>query len=300
MARTDYYVILEVERRAPHETIKLSYRRLARRYHPDQNQEDPLAEDRFKRVVEAWEVLGDPGRRAQYDMFGHGGRYPAMGPPNVQQVAVVREFLRQSGRAMRERMLRSKGKDLRLQVDLTLLEALRGGARVVEMPRLDYSGTEVVRRLAFDIPPGVADGHVLRWKGQGGPGRYGGESGDFYVTIRVQPHAIFFFAEAKLSVSVHLRPGELTDAFNASKTLSIPVPTPWGVRTADIPATVRDGAVVEMPYVGSMNRTGGRNALFVHVHLFPVAGTEDAQRAHTRARNALDAYVETLGKGRTT
>lgn len=291
MARTDYYVILEVKRSDDHDTIKMSYRRLARRYHPDQNPGDRHAEDRFKSVVEAWEVLGDPARRRQYDLFGRAAPSGHMPPPDFEQVAVMREFLRQSARAAKERILRAKGKDLRLQVELSLLEALRGGTRVVDMPRIDHTGAPVVRRLEFDIPPGVVHGQTLRWKGQGAPGRYGGENGDFLVVIRVKPHDIFYFEDKQLHLALHLLPREERGGS------PIEVPTPWGPRTLALPADVQHRALIEMPYVGGLNRTGDRNSLFVRVYTLHDAASDEEQAEHHRARAVFDAYLSELQRG---
>lgn len=134
----DYYQILGVSRGASQEEIKQAYRRLARRYHPDVNRHDEEAEARFKEIGEAYEVLGDPEKRRRYDLFGEAGRgvspfeggFDGFGGPFGDIFEMF--FGRGAGRASRGP---SRGRDLLVEVEISLEEAFRGVEREVEIPR---------------------------------------------------------------------------------------------------------------------------------------------------------------------
>lgn len=286
MRQVDYYEVLEVRRTDDQITIKRAYRRLARAYHPDQNPNNPAAEEHFKRVVEAWDVLGDEARRKHYDRWGHNTPFdPSFSPI----VADPMDLLKTAAKTARNRLLRRQGKDLSIRVTLTLKEALRGGTRVFEIPRSSPEGTIHRRRFEVKIPPGVGQGRVLRWKGYGAPGTYGGAYGNLLVHIAIEPHPIFRFSREKLFVDVFLNPDE------ARHGCALEIPTPWGLRTCHIPPNSDGRTIIEVARVGGLNDKGLRDPLWVQVRVAPHSTDPKDRREFDAARARLDAYVRDLG-----
>jgi curved DNA-binding protein len=200
----DYYETLGVPRDASQDDIRAAHRRLARQYHPDVNKE-PGAEDRFKEISEAYEVLRDPEKRERYDRLGanwragqdvsdasgfegfrRGGgggfediRFDFFGGGGADDFSDFFEGLfgrrRGAGSAAR-------GADQEAVLELSLEEAARGGRR-----RLSLDG----RDLEVEIPPGVRDGQRIRLAGEGARGRGGGPTGDLFLRVRIRPDKRF-------------------------------------------------------------------------------------------------------------
>ncbi|MBM3317955.1 MAG: molecular chaperone DnaJ [Candidatus Eisenbacteria bacterium] len=155
MAREDYYQVLGVERGASAEEIKKAYRRLAVQHHPDKNPGDKQAEEKFKAVSEAYQVLGDAEKRAQYDRFGHEGLRGGAAPgPGFDPLEFFREFARGSGGfedffssfmgggfESRRAGPDLRGEDLRMALPLTLEEVARGAEKKVRLRRLIACGS---------------------------------------------------------------------------------------------------------------------------------------------------------------
>ncbi|HEX7037399.1 MAG TPA: DnaJ C-terminal domain-containing protein [Pseudomonadales bacterium] len=208
MEYRDYYAVLGVDRKASQEEIKKAYRRLARKYHPDVNRE-PDAEERFKEVGEAYEVLSDPEKRAAYDALGANWRdhQEFRPPPGWEQQfsfggggftshdAGFSEFFEAlfgaaGGPGFHRHGRRAggfKGADEHARVGITLEEAYRQDRVEITVPRRG----QPPRRLRVKIPTGISDGKRVRLKGQGGPGIGGGEPGDLFVEFRLVPHPRF-------------------------------------------------------------------------------------------------------------
>jgi len=219
MEYKDYYRILGVDRNATEKEIKQAYRRLARKYHPDVNPGDKEAEERFKEINEAYEVLSDPEKRRKYDQLGAswqqwqrmggnprdfdwsqwfsrewpGGRvhveYGDLG--DLFGEGIFSDFFRAifgdvgtrpRARWWEARPRYARGQDYEQPVEISLEEAFHGTKRVLEKDG---------RRLEVTIPPGVKTGSRVRIAGQGGPGIGGGRPGDLYLKVTVLPHPIF-------------------------------------------------------------------------------------------------------------
>ena len=222
----DYYAILGVPRTATQKEIKAAFRKLARKHHPDLNQNDPAAERRFKEANEANEVLSDPEKRRLYDEVGPrwreyeswdkagrpgpspfgaapgggGGRqveYRTVSPDELESMFGEADpfsdffhsmFGRSSSRGTRSRSRAAprRGDDVEGTTDITLEEAYAGAKRTIEL-----SGAGRTRRVEITIPAGVADGARVRAAGQGGAGSDGASSGDLFVRVRILPHPRF-------------------------------------------------------------------------------------------------------------
>ncbi len=201
MAKRDYYEILGVSRNASDDEIKKAYRKLAVKYHPDKNPGNKEAEEKFKEINEAHDVLSDKQKRARYDQFGHAGVGGAGGNPfagggnsfgggfnyNGQTFNfdfgggglddILGNIFGFGAGARRAR----RGADYQTSVTLTFEEAIFGTNKKVS----DDKGKEI----NVKIPAGIDDGMSIKLRGKGGPAPEGGsEAGDLYVRIRVKPH----------------------------------------------------------------------------------------------------------------
>ncbi|MBK0404334.1 J domain-containing protein [Adhaeribacter sp. BT258] len=211
MEYKDYYKILEVSKTATKDEIRKSYKKLARKYHPDVNPNNKEAEEKFKAVSEAYEVLSDEEKRKKYDQLGAdwkryeqagggpGGfdwsQYAGAGGPGGGRYTHFEgdfggtdfsDFFSSifggmgggQARGGRRSSMAFKGQDFTAELQMPLEEAYRGGSKT-----LTVNG----RNLRINIKPGVADGQTIRLKGQGGPGMNGAENGDLYITFRIAP-----------------------------------------------------------------------------------------------------------------
>ncbi len=245
----NYYKLLSVPRSASAEDLKKAWRREALRFHPDQNPDDPVAEERFKRLNEAYNTLIDPSRRRLYDLYGTG---------DIRQVRHVRmrresavfSFIRTAASAAQQRMRAESGDDIRLTSTIPFVDAARGCVRVFELPRRKTPNSEhtVMRRLEFTIPAGVMDGQRLRWRGEGGPGIYGGRHGDLYVRVRVEAHPFFSRSGYDVVCPLPLTLLELTRGG------SVQVPTIRGPATLAVPAGVEVGSELRIAGAGLPRR----------------------------------------------
>lgn len=196
MAKRDYYEVLGVGKNASDDEIKKAYRKLAVKYHPDKNPGDKEAEEKFKEISEAHEILSDKQKRARYDQFGHAGVGGASASENPFQNGNF-NFNGQSfnfdfgGGSGLEDLFGSlfgfgggprrptRGADYRTTVTLNFEEAVFGTTKVVTA-----DGNEI----KVKIPAGIDDGMSIRLGGKGGAAPKGGAKGDLYVQVRVKPH----------------------------------------------------------------------------------------------------------------
>jgi curved DNA-binding protein len=258
VAFRDYYEVLGVSRDSSAEEIRRAYRKLARQYHPDVNK-DPEAEDRFKEISEAYEVLRDPEKRERYDRLGANWRagQDVSGSPGFDG------FDRSAGRGgagfggfdgetrvefgdsgfsdFFEGLFGSvgrggrrtgpgfegfggfsgRGSDQEATLELTLEEAARGGRRRISLaPGRDYE---------VNIPAGVVDGQRIRLAGEGGQGAGGGRPGDLFLRVRVKPDRRFRVEGRDLYVDLRVAPWE------AALGASVEVPTLDGKARVKVP-----------------------------------------------------------------
>ncbi|HAL60927.1 MAG TPA: hypothetical protein DCP08_00785 [Chloroflexi bacterium] len=255
MEYKDYYQILGVDRNADQKEIRKAYRRLARQYHPDVNPGDPSAQERFKEINEAYEVLSDPEKRQKYDQLGTSWRqWQRMGgdpsgfdwgqwftgqPGQVYvQYGDLDEILGGLGgfsdffqaifggtSKSSWRTASRRGRDYEQEVEITLEEAFRGTTKI-----LSKNG----RRLEVKIPPGVGTGSRIRIAGEGGDG-YGGAKGDLYLRVKVAPHPRFRREGDDLHVEVPL------DLYTAVLGGEVRVPTLKGDIMLKIPPGTQNG-----------------------------------------------------------
>ncbi len=271
----DYYAILGVPRTATDKEIRTAFRKLARQHHPDVNQGDKAAEDKFKEINEANEVLGDPEKRKKYDELGprwqeyeqweragkpgpnpfSGGDqfgYRTVSPEELEGMfgnrAPFSDFFQQffggeaempsAGRG-RRRVAR-RGADVEGDAEIGLEEAYTGSPLTVDM-----SSADGPRRVEVKIPAGIHDGARVRASGQGSAGRNGGPRGDLFIRVHIRPHPVFTRTGNDLAVRV---PTPLATAIAGG---TVQVPTLRGTTAQlSIPAGTQNGSRLRLRGLG--------------------------------------------------
>jgi curved DNA-binding protein len=287
MAPRDFYEVLGVSRTADADEIQRTYRKLARTYHPDINK-DPGAEERFKEVSEAYDVLSDPETRRRYDQFGadfrrvpegvdadtwakaQGARRSAGtggGFDGWTNVGGDRDDVFTSfdtgdidieslfgGMFGRRRRGPVRGADQEAELELSLEEAYSGGRRWISLP-----GPAGPRSYEVNIPPGVVDGQRIRLAGQGGSGT-GGGAGDLYLITRIRPHSKFRLEGRDIFVDLPVSPWE------AALGAKVPVDTPdGGEAKVSVPAGSSSGRKLRLRGKGMPNPKGAAGDLYAQI-----------------------------------
>ena len=284
----DYYGVLGVERGASEDEIKKAYRKLARKYHPDLNPGDKAAEDQFKQLQAAYDVLSNPEDRKLYDQYGENWRAVKAGgeapPPGWERAARSTrgpepraggfdfndfDFGRFSpgggggfdifeelfGGARGSEQRRGRGRDVEAELELSLEEAHRGGRRTLQMQ------TEETKTIEVNIPAGMRDGSTIRLAGQGGAGANGSEAGDLYLHLRVRPHQVFTVKGDDVEMELSIAPWE------AVLGATVEVPTIDGKVELKIPAGALAGQRLRLRGQGLNKRKGGRGDEYVRLRV---------------------------------
>jgi curved DNA-binding protein len=297
-ADRDFYQILGVPRTASQDEIQRAYRKLARAYHPDVNP-DPAAEERFKDISEAYNVLSDPQSRRRYDAFGPDFRQvPEDVDPETWRRAQAGARSRAgagAGRAGRggpsfsygaggdvdlDDLLGGlfggragrgwgpvPGADQVAEIELTVEDAYRGVRRSVSL-----AGADGARSLDVTIPAGVTDGQRIRLPGQGGRGSDGAQHGDLYLVVRIAPHPIYRLEGRDLYVELRLAPWE------AALGTSVAVPTPGGEAKVKVPEGTSSGKRLRLRGRGMPNPRGKPGDLFAEARIVVPAKPSKAER----------------------
>ncbi|MDR0483147.1 MAG: DnaJ domain-containing protein [Cellulomonadaceae bacterium] len=305
----DFYQALGVPKDADDAAIKKAYRKLARQYHPDQNEGDPKAEAKFKEIGEAYAVLSDKEQRGQYDairamagggprfqagpggptggfedvfgsMFGGGGGtstrmpFPSSGGAGGSFEDIMSMF--GGGRGGSRFGAPQKGADVAAAYTMSFRDAVRG--QTVEL-------TVDGRKVTTKIPGGVADGAKLRIRGKGRPSPQGGDAGDLVLSVHVNKHPVFAMAGRNLTMDL---PVTFTEAALGAK---IDVPTLSGETvTVKIPAGTASGKKLRVK--GHGVPASGKNAAGdLHV----TVQVEVPSRLSKKARAALEQFDAELG-----
>jgi curved DNA-binding protein len=292
MKYKDYYQILGVPRDATEDAIKKAYRRLAHKYHPDVSKE-ANAEERFKEVGEAYEVLKDKDKRAAYDRlgqhrpgedfrpspdwseqfargFGRGGAGYGGGAytEEVDLSDLFGDLFGGAGGARtrgRGAKFAIPGQDYEAVVELPLEDAARGTEVSLDLNVPEYDAEGMPRRIPktikVRIPKGVTDGQKLRVPGKGGPGMNGGPPGALYLDIKLRPHRLFQPSGHDLYLEVPVTPSE------AALGTTLEVPTLEGRVRLKIPPGARSGQKLRLAGKGLPKPDGGHGDLYAVVQV---------------------------------
>jgi len=272
----DPYSELGVARSASADDLRKAYRKLAKQYHPDANPGDKASEEKFKRVTAAFDLLGDPQKRAKFDRgeldaegreahpgfagggFGGGGPFRGGAGPEIDLSEIFGDAFagRTGGRGFGGFGGPQKGPDVRARLDIDLEEAILGARR-----RISFSDG---RPLDINIPAGAADGQVLRLKGQGAPGRSGRDgakapAGDALIEISIRPHRVFRREGMNLVMDL---PVSAPDAILGGKVEAM---TPDGPVTLNVPAGSNSGALLRLKGRGLTHAPGKRGDLLARL-----------------------------------
>jgi curved DNA-binding protein len=289
----DYYEALGVPRDASEEDIRRAYRKLARQYHPDVNKEAD-AEDRFKEISEAYEVLRDPEKRERYDRLGQnwkggqdvsGGDGFETGGFDFGGGGDFSDFFESffggvgngpAGRGARGRARGSgfdgytmRGGDQEATLELSLEEAARGGSRRITLG--DGRDYEV------NIPAGVRDGQLIRLAGEGARGAGGGPPGDLLLRVRLRPHPRFRVEDRDLHADLAVAPWE------AALGATVDLPTLTGSTRLKVPPGSSCGRKLRLRGQGMPGSRGDAGDLYAHVQIkVPRTLSDDEREAFER------------------
>lgn len=262
----DPYKELGVAKSASADELKKAFRKLAKELHPDKNPGDKVSEERFKRITAAFDLLGDPEKRAKYDrgeidadgreqyrappggggrpgggFGGFGGSGGRGGFEDIDLEDLFGAFGGGGRTAGRGGFGGGKGQDVRATLDISLEDSIAGTTR-----RIQFSDG---RMLDVVIPKGASEGQVIRLKGQGAPGR-GGQAGDALIELKIAPHPVFKRDGADLTMDL---PVSVPDAVLGGK---IQVPTPEGAVMMTIPKGSNSGKILRLKGRGAYS--GGK------------------------------------------
>ena len=263
----DPYTVLGVKNDASQDDIQKAYRKLAKKLHPDLNPGNKRAEEQFKDVSAAYDLLGDPAKRARFDRgeidasgverpqhhfyrdFAERGGSPYTDDSGFADFATNDDILSQIFGSDGRVNIRMRGADVHYRLELDFLDAINGGKRQITRP--DGSVLDV------NIPPGTRDGQILRLRGKGRPGTRGGAPGDALVEIEVRPHRIFVRKGDDIHVDL---PISLSEAVLGGK---VKAPTPTGPVTMTVPKWSNTGTVLRLKGKGVPRVDGSRGDEFV-------------------------------------
>lgn len=308
MASEDYYKTLGVAREASDDEIRKAYKKLARKYHPDTRPNDKDAAEKFKKIQEAYGVLGDSEKREQYDRYGaafEGARRapfthtwssrPGAGPIDIGDLfggqidlgdlfgagagrgGAGRGFGRGPGAADRGPSAAQKGQDLLLEITIPFQIAVDGGSHPIQLRR-----GEKTERLTIKIPAGIDEGAVIRLAGQGQTIGEGIPPGDLRLTIRVAAHSYFRREGSSLLLDVPVTPSE------AVLGAKIEVPTlSEGKVTVTVPPGTSSGTRLRLRGKGVAKKNGARGDQFVVIKIVvPKSPSENVQTLYRQLQDA--------------
>ena len=293
MAQQDYYEALGLKKGASADELKKAYRKLAVKYYPDKNPGNAAAEEKFKEINEAYAVLSDPEKKAQYDQFGSSGFHQRFSQEDIFRGFDVGDLFKDQGFStddifsrlfggafhQQQRSRRHggggwarRGEDFEMEAAVSLREAYAGCEK-----KLAFKRDGKREDLMVKVPAGVDSGARLRIAGKGGPGSDGGPSGDLYLIIRVGEDPQFAREGDDLVVERAIRFSE------AALGTSLEVPTLEGAKRIKVPAGIQPGTKIRLkglgfPHLGK----SGKGDLYVRI------GVSVPEQLSARQRELLE------------
>ena len=305
MEYRDYYQILGLERKATQDEVKRAYRKLARKYHPDVSTETD-AEQKFKELGEAYEVLKDPEKRTAYDQLGanwesgqgfntppdwdagfefSGGGFTqgdGQGYSDFFESLFGQSF--QGGHSASRGPFQARGEDHHAKILIDLEDSLNGATRPItlKVPEVDASGHVGTRErvLNINIPKGIAAGQQIRLSGQGAPGFGGGAKGDLYLEVAFKPHPRYRVEGRDIYLTLPVAPWE------AALGATIQAPTPTGPVDLKLPVGSATGKKMRIKGRGIPGKQSGDFYVVVEIVL-PPASSPEAEQAYRDMAQSL-------------
>ncbi|MBW1616172.1 MAG: J domain-containing protein [Deltaproteobacteria bacterium] len=293
----DYYKILNIDKTATEAEIKKAYRKLAMKYHPDHTKGNKEAEDKFKRVSEAYAVLSNKEKRKQYDTFGSSDFHKKYSQEDIFKGADLSDILKEFGfnfgnrfaggpgrgakfsfgggaphfggyAGARRRPL--KGEDLIYEIPLTIKEVATGCEKIISLP--NNEGKQ--KKISLKIPKGMIEGKKIRLAGKGKPGSFGGGAGDLYIRSALVKNSEYAVNGYDMTFDKEIK---LTEALLGAK-ISVPTLAPKDV-TLKIPAGIKHKTKLRLAGLGLPNTNGNkRGDLYVRVIINTPKSLTDEQK----------------------
>ncbi len=312
MQYKDYYATLGIDKKASPDDIKHAYRRLARKYHPDVSKE-PQAEEKFKDLQEAYEVLKDEKKRAAYDQLGSNWQagQDFRPPPNWDQntrfhsaedmggfedlggfsdffSTLFGQARQGQGRGhagfQQQRQRHQRGSDQQAKIVISLEDAFRGAAKTfqLQVPAVDSSGELKMqtRTIKVNIPKGALTGQQLRLAKQGLPGMGGGEAGDLYLELEIEANALFSLNGRDIYIMLPVTPWE------AALGAEIKIPTLAGKVGLKLAPGAHTGQKLRLKGRGMPGTSPGDQYAVVQIQT-PVANTAEQKQFYEKMAQEL-------------
>jgi len=294
----DYYAILGIDRNASDGDIKKAYRRLARKYHPDVSKEAD-AEEKFKQVAEAYETLKNTEKRAAYDQLGrhHAGqdfRPPPdwetrFGPGGLDDALDLSDLFAHFGGGRRGRGgFAMPGQDYEVTARISLEDAYRGTEFALDLSAPEMGANGVMRRVPrtvqVRVPKGSTDGQRLRVPGKGGPGIKGGQAGNLYLNIVLDPHPLFRVSGHDLYLDLPLTPWE------AVLGAQIEVPTMEGRIAVTVKPGAKTGQKLRIPGRGLPLPRGSAGDLYCVLSIVTPAAPSEREKTLYRELAGISGF----------
>ncbi|MCB1755701.1 MAG: DnaJ domain-containing protein [Gammaproteobacteria bacterium] len=302
MQYKDYYKILGVERDAGQDEIKKAYRKLARKYHPDVSKEHN-AEERFKELGEAYEVLRDQEKRAAYDQLGpnwkqgenfspppgwessfdFGGGFSSGGGASFSDFfeSLFGQGQRRGQQSGAYGFRQSRGEDQQAAIQIDIEDSFNGAVRMLTLSEPGQRGAVGQHKLKVKIPKGIRAGQKIRLTGQGAPGIGGGPAGDLQLEVSFRPHPFYRVEGADVFLDLPVTPWE------AALGATVDVPTPTGRVGVKIPAGSEQGKKLRFKGRGLPGKQAGDFYVVIKLTL-PKAQTEEDRQFYAEMKERFD------------
>lgn len=308
MQYRDYYKILGISRDASHDEIRKAFRKLARKYHPDVAEDKSTAEEKFKELNEAYEVLGDPEKRKKYDAMGSNRQSAGAGASSADanyeyqfdgtgfsdffeqmfgaghrpQSSQFRGFSGNPGRNTAQ----MPGQDAHADILVTLDEVVRGTERSLTLQQISReTGRRESKTSTIRIPKGISEGQLIRCAGLGEPGINGGPAGDLFLHARLEKHPIFRVRGADLYCELPLAPWEVVLGGE------IPVPTLDGSVKIRVPKNASAGTELRIKGRGlPTSASGGSGDLYAVIEIALPETVTDEEAALWEKLSSLSKF----------
>ena len=257
----DYYRILELETsRVSIDEIRSAYRMQAKKYHPDVNVGDKLAEERIKDINEAYRILSVPAQKRKYDRIwnNHVGR-AKLGQNKMERSYIFNMFLGNVEKQKEKPQIKTpiKGENIETKIEATLADSFFGREKVVVLKNAEGKD----KSYTIKLPEGIRDGEKIRLIGQGKQGQNGGKNGDLFIEINIKEDPKFKLKGYDLYTYLPISPWEATLG------AKIEIPTIGENAVVYIPQGIQTGEKIEIPEKGFKNSQGERGKLFAEVQI---------------------------------
>lgn len=286
MVFKDYYKILDLETsRVTIEQIKNAYRLAAKKYHPDLNVGDNLAEERIKDINEAYKVLSIPAQKRKYDRVwnSHVGKTKKSSSEKIEKGYIFNMFIGNSQDVSDEKKETKhpiKGENIETKIEASIYDAFYGKEKTVVLKNIEGKP----RSFTITLPEGIRNGEKVRLIGQGKPGKNGGKNGDLLIEINIKEDKKFTLKGYDLYTNLLLTPWE------ASLGTKIEIQTIDGKTNVFIPQGIQSGETIKIPQKGYKSGNGQRGDLIAEVKIMVPKKLSDEEKLIFEKLNKISDF----------